>query len=91
MRLKLLDIHLLQEIRLVSKHYELIWQSNGSSCFIFIDEAGISFVPKNKKCRGFVGVTPLTLRNLQFDRISVVAAVITIYIYPRLWSNIPME
>lgn len=49
---------------------------NGSSYFIFIDDADFSFVPKNKKCRDFVGVTPLALRNLQFDRIFIVAAVV---------------
>ena len=60
---------------------------NGSACFIFVDEAGLSFVPRNNKCRGFVGVTPLTLRNLQFSRISIVAAVVPGYGVIYQWSK----
>lgn len=69
-----------------SKYVSQIIQ-NRSSCFVFIDEAGLSFVPRNSMCRGFVGITPLTLRDLQFARISIVAAVIPGYGVIYQWSN----
>lgn len=77
----------LRSLRILWARYVSKLIQTGSTCFVFMDEAGLSFMPRNKKCRGFIGVTPLTLRNLQFSRISVVAAVIPGYGIIYQWSD----
>lgn len=77
----------LRALRITWAKYVSQMIQNGSSCFIFVDEAGLSLFPRSSMCRGFVGVTPLTLRNLQFSRISVVAAVIPGFGVIYQWSD----
>ena len=57
------------------------------ACFLFVDEAGIVVNPSQYMCRGIIGVTPLTVRNLRQQRTSVVAAVIPGFGVIYKWSK----